>query len=394
LTPGRATGDVGVDRAPLLVDPTSITGNVVPVHGKGGPTTLDAWVDYVTTVPQRPAMTTRPRYEKAPQQVRNQFNLARAAYHRSLADIQTPQMYLAHDEISSRVQGNQGCPPTARTGLVISGQPNLGKSTLILRWGKVFELALREEYGVDWDARTTEGGLFVPVVYVILGDDDGPKGLCQKMMRFYGQPFRESWDAAVLTDDLKTLAVRCGTRVLLIDQMHNLQMSNRSGKHTANHLKELMDVLPVTVVGAAVDIDGTRFFSDGQIAGRFGVHYIEPFGRQSDADKTTLLSLLETVYDRFVLLDKRPGDMAAVAGYIYSRTNGVTGDLMDLLRRGANAAVGDAERLNHAILDKISLSASAQRKTSDPVLDALQDVAAAAASTAVRKATSTVRRPA
>lgn len=384
----RSEAAVATGRGPLIIDVDSVSGPVVPVQSQGGPTTLDAWVDYCTTVPQRPQETTRSRYDAAPVKTREAFDEARKQYHRSLADIQTPQMTLAHAEISSRLGGTGGCPPTARTGLVVSGDPNLGKSTLMLRWGKVFEQKERDRLGVGWNARTSAGGLFVPVVYVILSDGEGPKGLCQKMMRFYGQPFVDSWDADHLTALLKVLATRCATRVLLIDQMQNLQMGNRSGRQTANHLKSIMDDLPVTVVGAAVDIDQTRFFGDPQIAGRFGVHYIQPFTRPASTDDTSFLSLLETVYDRLVLLDKRPGDMAALAGYVYDRTCGVTGDLMDLLRRGANAAVGTSERLDRELLDTVNLSAKRHPRPVTVDDQAVQDAAAAAA---VRSARATAR---
>ncbi len=368
--------------------------NVVPINTFGGPVNLAAWTHYAQTPLVRPAAVTRSAYNSAPEDRRHAFDTARRRYHRGLSDIKTRQMQEAHAEIDSRVDGNDGCPPTARTGLILNGLPFLGKSTILLRWGSQFEKDIRDDLGVDWNARTSEGALFVPVVYVILGDSDGPKGLCQKIMRFFGEPYREAWDEGELTDRIQRLTVRCGTRVLLIDQMQNLQMRNRSARMTAAHLKELMDVLPVTMIGAGVRMETTGFFTEGhtpaqqelaQIGSRFCTYNIGPHDITTPEGRSDWESLLATVGEKLVLLNKRHGDLPALADYLYARSAGVTGDLMDLLRRGANAAIGSTERITAALLDDITLSQRAQGPTRHTA-SLIPDHAAAVVGRAVRSA--------
>lgn len=165
--------------------------DVVKVDARCGPDTLGDWRHFCQTSIERPALVTPATYENAAPAQRRTYDRARRRYHRSISDIETRQMAEANLEIDSRVDGNDGCPPTARTGFVINGLPLLGKSTILLRWAKTYEQELRQDLGIGWDARTSRGALFVPVVYVILGDNDGPKGFCQRIMRFFGEPTRK-----------------------------------------------------------------------------------------------------------------------------------------------------------------------------------------------------------
>lgn len=343
--------------------------NIVQIRNFGGPVTLTAWRPFVQTTPVRPATPTRSAYTSHPEAQRRAFDDARKRYHRGLSDIETRQMTEAHREIDSMVEGNDGCPATARSGLIVNGLPFLGKSTIVLRWGSRFERKLRADVGLTWDTRTSEGETYAPVVYVILGDGEGPKGLCQKIMRFFGAPYRGCWDEGELTARIHDLTVSCGTRVLLIDQMQNLQMRNKSARQTAAHLKELMDVLPTTMIGAGVQMETTGFFTEGhspaeqelaQIGSRFHAYNINATDIRTTQGRADWESLLATVGDRFVLLSKRDGDLPSLADYLHARTGGVTGELMDLLRRGANEAVGGTERITGDLLDGITLSHHAQ----------------------------------
>lgn len=350
--------------------------NIVPIRTRGGPVTRKAWRAYVETERLRPKPVSAKTYANAAPQQRRRFDLERKRYHRSLGDFQTRAMVETHHEIDSRVDGNDGCPPTARNGVIINGHPLMGKSTILLRWGSAYERQLRRDEGVDFDARTEDGALFVPVVFVLLGKEDGPKGFCQRLMRFYGQKYRESWDAGELTDRIQDLAVSSATSVVMIDQMQNLRMSNRSARQTAAHLKELMDVLPVTILGAGVNMETTGFYDEGhardgnitQIAGRFANVQIERPDLATIQGATDWHSLIATVSDRLILLGARENDLTKYTDYLYERTGGVTGDVMDLLRQSANQAVGGPERITKTLLDSITLSRAAEQR--DPSVEA------------------------
>ena len=377
---------------------TARSTNVIPIFSRGGPVNLAAWRAYIGTPLQRPKMVTRTKYAAAPEATRRDFDAARKRYHRGLADIETRQMQEVHREIDSRVDGNDGCAPTARTGLVINGMPFVGKSTMLLRWGSKFEHSIREQFGVDFDARTEDGALFIPIVYVVLSEDDGPKGLCQKIMRFYGQPYKERWDEGELTARIQEVSVSSATRVLMMDQMQNLKMRNRSARQTAEHIKQLMDVLPVTMIGAGVEMETTGFFTEGyapgqhdisQVGRRFGTYHLDPFSAATGEGRADWATMLATVHERLVLLAKRDNDLHALSDYLYERTQGVTGDLMDLLRRGANEAVGGSERITKTLLDTIRLSEAADRDK--PITEGLPDHVAAELGRAVKRARAVMR---
>lgn len=365
-------------------------GNVVPIRSRGGPVNLTAWRAYATATLTKPPTITATAYQNATDSKRAEYDLARARYHRGLSSIVTRQMQQAHDKIDNLLRGSDGCHQTARTGLVLNGLPFLGKSTILLAWGKRFEHDVRVEEGVTMDARTSDGALFVPAVYVILGENDGPKGLCQKLMRFYDEPYRDSWNESELTARLHRLTVSCGTRVILIDQMQNLRMANRSAQQTAEHLKILMDTLPVTVIGAGVDMDSTGFLTEGrrrshadlaQTAYRFQRFDIVANDFTTRQGREDWEALVNTVGDRLILLRKRSGELVGLADYLHERTGGITGQLMDLLRQAANSALGNEERLTRDVLDRIEIS----RPAANDHPTAEDDVRAAAVGGAIRR---------
>lgn len=349
----------------------------IPIETRGGPVTLLAWRHMLKKQVIRPVTITRSQYAGASEDKQRTYDVARKKYHRGISNIQTRQMILAHDRIDLRVEGNDGCAETARSGVVLSGMPLVGKSTIMLNWGRRFELDLREEYAVEWEARTSDGATFVPVIHVILGDGDGPKRLCQKIMNFFGEPYVDAWGEGRLTDHIHRLTTSCATRVLLIDQMQNLKMANRSAQQTAAHLKELMDVLPVTVIGAGVRMELTGFLTEGnapaqqdiaQTGGRFSKHPINAYETDTPQGRRDWRDLIGTVGQRLVLLAHHGEDVPALSDYLFERTGGVTGDLMDLLRLGANRAIGTTERITRDVLDEVPLSARSAPATTVPAL--------------------------
>lgn len=362
---------------PLIVPASTVGAGAVPVLATGGPVTLHTWQEFVTAVPKVPKMMPVAEYSAGTARQRQMFDAARQQYHRSLSDIETSQMLEAHKEIQSRVDGSDGAAPTARVGLIVNGMPNLGKSTIVLRWGKNFEVNLRKKFRAPIGERTSNGGLFIPVVHVILGRDDGPKGLCTKLLDFYQAGPAGRSTTTQLTSQLRYLAETCGTRVIIIDQMQNLVMRNKSAQQTAAHIKELMDVLPVTFIGAGVAMESTGFLSEGlstgnadlsQVGERFGLFDIQPFSRQNKSSRLAWNSFLATVESKLLLFGAKQRDVLNLTDYVYERTDGVTGTVMDLLRRGANEAVGNEERITESVLNRVTLSTVAEnRSRRDPV---------------------------
>ncbi len=243
--------------------------------------------------------------------------------------------------------------------------PRVGKTTIGVSWAKKAERELRAEYG--W-GRTSAGAQFVPVFYGLVGKDGGTRVMMRKFLDFYGQPWKAGWDTAVLTERFADIVHRCGTQYILIDQMQNLDLSRQGDRRVSAHLKELMDTCPATFFGMGVALETTGLFTEGlrkehaahaQIAGRFDLHPVVAADITTDTGRAQWTSLLRTFESKTLLLDSRPGDLCAeLSDYIYARTGGVTGEVMDLLRRGANEAIRGSgpERITRTVLGGVSLS--------------------------------------
>lgn len=348
-----------------------MSGKTFDVGGKASLATLEGWQTYVRADPKKPKALTRAQYDALSPSQRATYDSARTTYHRGIESIETEQMRAAHDKMTSYAEGSAGAPPVARTGVMLNGMPRVGKTTIGVSWAKKAERALRAEYG--W-GRTSAGAQFVPVFYGIVGFGSGTRAMMRKFLDFYGQPWKEGWDVGVLTGHFADMVHRCGTQYILLDQMQNLDLSRQGDKAVSAHLKELMDTCPATFFGMGVGLETTGLFTEGrrtehhalaQIAGRFNLHPVAAAEIETEDGRAQWERLLRTFESKTMLLDARQGDLCAeLADYIYLRTGGVTGEVMDLLRRGANEAItsGGPERITRKVLSRVSLS---HRATTD-----------------------------
>lgn len=341
-----------------------MTGKVFDVGAKSSLATLEGWQAYVRTDVKKPKALDRARYDALPPSHRTAYDKARMTYHRGIEAIETAQMRQAHAKMTSYAEGSAGAPPVARTGVMLNGMPRVGKTTIGTSWARKEERALRAEYG--W-GRTSTGAQFVPVFYGIVGMGDGPVAMMRKFLDFYAQPWKEGWGKSTLTGLFADMVHRCGTQYVLLDQMQNLRLSRVGDQAVSAHLKELMDTCPATFYGMGVGLETTGLFTEGlfkeehplaQIAGRFDLQPVTA-AANTGPHRAEWVSLLRTFESKVMLLDARPGDLCAeLEQYVHDRTGGVTGEVMDLLRRGANEAIrGDGpERMTRDVLDRVSLS--------------------------------------
>ena len=343
---------------------------IFQVGDKTSLATAEGWAAYVKDDPRRPKPLTRSKYEELSSSERNAYDEARMKYHRSIGAIQTVQLQQAHAKMTSYSQGAQDAPPIARNGLMLSGPPRVGKTTIGVTWAKAFERELRVEHG--WE-RTSSGALFLPVAYNILGMNAGTRGMMRGFLDFYGLRYKQAWGTDELTKHFADMAHRCGTQVVLIDQMQNLELSRQSDQEVSAHIKNLTDTCSATFYGMGVALETTGLFTEGklhehhahaQIAGRFDLHQITAAQIGEASLDRQWTSFLRTVESKLMLFNAQPGDLCAeLREYIYRRTGGVTGEVMDLLRRGANEAMtGREERMTLEVLNRVRLSHLAEQQ--------------------------------
>lgn len=259
------------------------------VKGRRGPVTKEAWRAFV----DRPVRK-RPRRE--PGQSDEQFNRARKRHHSALGPIATPPMRRIHRELWSLLAANVDADPP-RPGAVIDGEANLGKTTILTNFGRLYELDQRTAM-TEADEENYDD--FVPVVNISLPSNANITALNRRLAMFYGIPVKYA-----NTDQLSGLicetAERTGTTLVLVDDFHFLKLGRQTHRDVNDHLKDLASSIGATFVFAGVGVEEAGLLRDGlreeeasnsQFQGRYEHHTISPFGLEGEEDRRRWVKVL------------------------------------------------------------------------------------------------------
>ena len=143
--------------------------------------------------------------------------------------------------------------------------------------------------------------------------------------------------------DLEAMALRVlravGTKVLVIDELHNLLAGNSSVRREfLNLLRFLGNELRVPIVGVGTREAYLAIRSDDQLENRF-----EPVPLPVWQEGPELLALLASYAASFPLRRRSALDQPALAAYILARTEGTIGEITRFLTQAAIAAIDSGE---------------------------------------------------
>jgi hypothetical protein len=334
-------------------------------------TAKEGWIEFasrkLSTPPTLPGPAARSTMTPGG---REGFDARRMAHHATFGPILTPQLERVHAALTHQVTANLHCAlPGARRGSILDGYGSLGKTTALLEFGRRYQRAMRKHFpgGV-----TPAGDEFVPVVYLSVPANTSIKGLNRHFLAFYGVTTPQSRTTDHMTLDIVRLARRCGTTLVLVDDVHFLPMRQETGRVLNDHLKHLANSIAATFVLAGIGLEEGGLLTEGKRPGteatsqtrsRFTLHRMEAFATQTPTGQAEWHALLKAIESELVLLDARPQMLTGLASYLYERTAGVIGSLMALVRAGANLAItSGAERLTKHVLDQIPLDYHAERE--------------------------------
>jgi hypothetical protein len=332
-------------------------------------TTREEWTEWVMAPTQeRPALPKPQQLKKMNERERQLFNRRRIRHHNMLGSstiFSTPDMKEIHKELFELVELNQPVVG-ARFGYLISGDPMLGKSTIMTSFGKRYETGIRSRYP---DGITATGDELVPVVYCSVAGDTTIKGLNRAICEFYGVPWsHKSKDA--LTILIQKLARRCSTSLFLIDDIHHLESKYRDHRLLNDHIKHLMSTVAATFVFAGIEAEKgvllreTAGPSSWATQRRIRLYQVAPFSIKNKAERATWRGLLSTIERALVLVNAVEGDLwkaedndGAIDVYLFEQTGGQIGSLLELIRKAANRAIRDgSERITRSLLESVPLN--------------------------------------
>lgn len=319
------------------------------------------WFARVLSPPRTaPARYTREQLDALGPVERRRYDEHRAVWHANLGPIVTPQMQTLFAELDEIVGSNRQDGDRVRGAAVLSALPGLGKSTIAVCYGVRYHREQIELHG----KRTPEGHVRVPVVHLGLTSSTTMRSLNSALCRFFDHPGWAKGNASLLADRATDCVLSCQTRLIIIDDVHFLDMNRRDGREVANHFKWLQTQFPVTFLFVGVGIRERQMLTEGlcaadaamaQTARRWTALSLSPFEITTDEGRRTWRRLLLAIERDLMLTDARQGMLADRLGdYLYARSSGHFASLMTLISRGCWRAIQTgAEQVTGELLDHV-----------------------------------------
>jgi hypothetical protein len=132
---------------------------------------------------------------------------------------------------------------SARCGLILSGAAGTGKTTAITQLGKTHEAT---------DRARQPGRERIPVIYVTVPPAATPRMLAMEFARFLGLPIPARTNMTDVIEAVCGVAIDTSVTMVLVDEIHNMQLATRSGAEVSDTLKYLSERIPATFVYAGM----------------------------------------------------------------------------------------------------------------------------------------------
>lgn len=315
------------------------------------PTTLEGWRRFVQADPASFDLAALTGWEVMNGDRRVEYDEARIAYHSELQVVRTSTVRtVAHQGrlltlLNQREQG-------ARRSLIVSGERTTGKTTALRQLGRLHELRVMQRF--------PHGGR-IPVVYVTAPPKGSPRKLALEFARFLGLPVISPRHNTIdVTNAVCQVLIEARTELVLVDEIHLMNLATTAGEELSDHLKYFTEHLPSTFVYAGIDVEHSGLFTGirgGQIAGRSTLLHTSPFPLDPE-----WRGLVATFEDTLRLHLHAPGTLVKLSKYLHQRTGGMIGSLSHLVRAAAISAILDgSERITRRQLESIRVDHASER---------------------------------
>lgn len=338
-----------------------------------GPSTYEWW-KYLAERPSpvRPERLSMAQIRALDTVARRDYGRQRRRWHESIL-LRTPQVVRANEQLDDLLEANEDAVTRVRASAAIDAPPSLGKSTTVDAYGLRYHREQIDQLGEYVD--DNDDILRIPVCRITLTGDVTIKGLHQQLFEFYAHPARRATTGRVLARDLATMAGdavrRHETRLIIIDDVHFLRPGTEKGEQVANELKWLANEYPATFLFAGVALKQRGLFSEGrngefaalaQTGRRWTLLQLHAFDPLTAIGAPVWRDTLLGIEQRLMLARMRPGTLAdTLSDYLYIRSTGVIGSLMQLIRLGAIRAIRTGkETLDTDLLEQVSIDEAAE----------------------------------
>ena len=336
----------------------------------------EGWRDYVTA-PKRtkPETLSRAQIHRLTDAAADIYNQQRADWHNNIGPLRTPQLAALHDDLwvimdASTQDGNH-----AKGAVALDGYPGLGKTVAVETFAKEFHLQQIRRHGEF----TGAGHERQPVCRIGMRGNTSMKDFNTAFCDFYAHPGARRGTAEQLGRRALDCVLSCETRLLIIDDFHFLHWQRSGGVEISNHFKYIANEFPLILVFIGIGLGDRGLLMEDLCCSVSNAGYKDivleqttrrtttlemlPFQVDTEQERRQWRTLLATIEERLVLGSKRPGMLADhLSDYLFMRSTGHIGSLMDLVRRGCVKAIRTgAETLNTEVFDSIKIDGAAEK---------------------------------
>lgn len=313
--------------------------------------TLTGWRRYIETPPAAFDLLPADQWQNLPDEDREVYDDARINYHSEMVVVETPTIKQVVKQgrlltlLNRREVG-------ARRGLIVSGLQTTGKTTALKELGKTYELRIRARY---------PGQDRIPIVYVTTPPKGSPRKLAMEFARFLGlPPVGRNKNTTDISDAVCQILTEARCDLILIDEIHNLNLATSAGEDMSDHVKYFTEHLPATFIYAGINVETAGLFAGirgKQIRGRCVLIPTHPFPCNDN-----WRSLISRMDSALRLHHHKPGTLLRHSSYLHRRTNGMIGSLSHLVRAAAITAIVEGQEvIDRALLDGILLDQAAEK---------------------------------
>jgi hypothetical protein len=274
----------------------------------------------------------------------------------------------AATRLTRLVERNTLRPPGAKAIGSVSAPFAVGKSTFVKDWAQAAYRDLLGPACADprptWNPEPGVTADWIPHVYITLRAASRIRDVLAALLLTMGYPSEGL--VRVTTTRVVHAFRQHGVRLLLIDDAHFLDVSNKDSRDMLDFLKYLnteLGELGGTMILIGADLHDSPIYLDPQINSRLERVTLHPYGFGTEEEKRDWQRFLKDA--EAVLLpyfDCAPAGVFArdLAGHIWRRTQGYVGDTALLLTEALLAAFDDgSETITTDHLDAVPLSARA-----------------------------------
>ncbi|HUN37583.1 MAG TPA: ATP-binding protein [Trebonia sp.] len=313
--------------------------------------TLAGWRQFTTLAAGEPELLGADQYAALGRDARTAHDEERLDYHTRLGVVGTSVLRQAVTTGRRLTLLNRHAI-SARRGLILSGAAGTGKTTAITQLGKTHEATDRARH---------PGRERIPVIYVTVPPAATPRMLAMEFARFLGLPVVARANMTDIIEAVCGVAIDTSATMVLVDEIHNMQLATRSGAEVSDTLKYLSERIPATFVYAGIDLERQGLFSGirgSQIAGRFTLIPALPFPPAGEWQ-----GLVAALEQALRLRRHQAGTLAGLGRYLHQRTGGMIGSLSHLIRGAAIEAIqSGTEQVTRKLLDTIDIDHAAQQQ--------------------------------